>query len=297
MVERLLRLADLPRLDWFGPAADWYYSPMESPMPVSNARTAMTLHDVAIFEEGLPWSRSASNIRAQKTGMVWVPRALRRVDRILTVSEFSRRRMVEMFNADYDRICVVGNGVEDIFFETGAIARKEVIEKRDEVVVLGGLRYKKGAEHVFDVADALKRRGSTLRIVVIGQSEPAYISRAQSFPNIDVLGMLPDEVVAQRLAHARALMLLSLYEGFGIPVLEAMACGTVAVASNIASLPEVVGDAGLVFDPANADEIAASLAELRTNSSLHDDLVNRGFARSQNFTWDSCVERLTGALQ
>ncbi len=295
-IERSMRLTSLPRLDWFGPKADWYYSPMESPMPVRGARSAMTLHDIAVFETELPWSRSSSHLRAQKTGRMWVPKALDRVDRVLTVSEFSKRRIVEVFGTDPDRIYVVGNGVEDLFFKAGEVALVNGVDKTDEIVVLGGLRYKKGAEHVLSVADALYRRQSPLRIVVIGQNEAVYSARAKGHPNIEILGMIPDVALADRLSRARALMLLSLYEGFGIPALEAMACGTVAVVSNIASLPEVVGDAGLTFDPNQANQIAATLDELRTNSAWYDELVIRGRNRSKLYTWDRCVDQLADAL-
>ncbi|MDF1836209.1 MAG: glycosyltransferase family 1 protein, partial [Alteraurantiacibacter sp. bin_em_oilr2.035] len=296
ILERTMRLTGLPRLNWVGTQADWYYSPMESPMPLRGARTAMTLHDIAIFETELPWSRSLAHLRAQKTGGMWVPQALAQVDRVLTVSEFSRQRMIDVFGTDPDRIHVVGNGVEDAFFTAGDTASATGIDKTNEIVVLGGLRYKKGADHVLAVADALQRRGSALQVVTIGQNEPAYEARARDHPNIELLGMIPDAALIDRLTRARALMLLSLYEGFGIPALEAMACGTVAVVSDIASLPEVVGDAGLVFRPDHADEIAATLEQLSTDSAWHNDLTRRGREHARKYTWDRCTDQLIGAL-
>lgn len=297
MLERVVRQLGLPPLDWFGPEADWYYSPMETRLPVRSARTAMTLHDVAMFEPDLPWSRTAAYLRARNTYGRWLPRTLTRVDRVLTVSEFSRQRMVELFGADPDRIHVVGNGVEDAFFAAGDAAATYGIDKCDEIVVLGGLRYKKGADHVLSVAEALHRRGSPLQIAVIGQSEPRYIARAAEYPNIQVLGMMPDAELVPRLARARASMLLSLYEGFGIPAIEAMACGTVAVVSDKASLPEIVGGAGLIFSPDRADEIAAALDQLCEDTAWHKDLVSRGRAQAKQYTWDRCVDRLIAALR
>lgn len=295
-LERLMRLTGFPKLDRFGPEADWYYSPMESIIPADRARTAMTLHDVAVFETDLPWSNSLANRRARATGSLWVPRALQRVDRVFTVSEFSKRRMIEVFGTDPEKIHVIGNGVEDLFFKAGDDAIGKV-EKTNEVVVLGGLRYKKGGDYILETADALRRRGSPIQIVVIGQTEADYREKAQRCSNITILGMVPDKELVGRLVRARALLLLSLYEGFGIPPLEAMACGTVPVVSNNSALPEVVGGGGLLFAPDQSDEIAMALDELRTDDALYAGLVRLGREHAQKYDWDRCAERLVKAFE
>jgi glycosyltransferase involved in cell wall biosynthesis len=290
--ERLIRLTGFPPADWFGPAADWYYSPMETPLPTAHAANAVTIHDVAPFEPDLPWSDSAENRRMRRSWSLWLPRTLRRADRILTVSEFSKARLVALLGADPERVRVVGNGVDDIFFARGA----QPAHKVDEVVVLGGLRYKKGADRILAVAGALQRRGSPLRIVTIGQNEDIYMRRAADCPNVEALGPLPDTAVADRLAGARALLMLSLYEGFGIPPLEAMACGTAAVVSDIGALREAVGEAGLVVDPADPDAVAALLDALRTDTAFHDDQVARGRTHAGAYSWARCTDRVLEAL-
>lgn len=293
--ERFIRLTGMPALDRFGPEADWYYSPMESNMPVRKARNACTVHDIAAFETDLPWSGTSSHQRARKTWGIWMPKVLRNMDRILTVSHYSKCRMIELLGADPDKIHVVGNGVDQVFFDKGdeVVGR---IEKTDEIVVLGGLRYKKGAEHVLDVADALARRGSPLRIVVIGQNEPAYADKAKDRANVEIHGMLPDAEVVERMARARVVMLLSLYEGFGIPPLEGMAMGTVGLVSNISALPEVVGDAGIVVDPTQTEEIADKLEMLRTDSALYADLAAKGRDHVKSYSWEACFGRLMEAF-
>jgi glycosyltransferase involved in cell wall biosynthesis len=291
--EKVLRLSGWPAVDRFGPAADWYYSPMETPMPVRRGTcAAVTVHDIHPYETSLPWSHTAAHKRTRRSWDLWLPRLLRQADRILTVSHYSKDRMVALLGANPDKVVVVGNGVEDAFFDRGA----RPADKVDEIVVLGGLRYKKGADHVLDVAQALARRGSPLRVVVIGQNEAPYLARVRDMTNIEIHGMLPDDAVIERMARARAVMLLSLYEGFGMPPLEGMACGTVAVVSNIASLPEVVGDAGLVMDHTRPDEIAATLDQLRTDTTWHDELVARGRTHVQAWRWDRCTDRLVEAL-
>ncbi|WP_347100777.1 glycosyltransferase family 4 protein [Sagittula stellata] len=295
--ERVIRLAGMPALDRFGPKADWYYSPMETPLPVRRGvASACTVHDIAAFETNLPWSDTPGHHRIRRTWGFWMPKVLRHVDRILTVSQYSKERMVTLLGADPDRIHVVGNGVDRVFFDRGAALAGQA-EKRDEIVVLGGLRYKKGADHVLEVAAELARRGSPLRIVVIGQNEQAYVDRAGAHPNVEIYYMLPDAEVVERMAHARAVMLLSLYEGFGIPPLEGMALGTPAVVSDIASLPEVVGDAGLVVDPASTGEIVDRLEVLRTDSALYADLVAKGREHVKAYSWEACFARLLEVLR
>jgi glycosyltransferase involved in cell wall biosynthesis len=296
LIERCTRLFNWPKLDTFGPSADWYYSPMEGMLPTRFARNAITMHDVALLETSLPWSNTLSHLRARQAWLHWAPKAARAVDKILTVSQFSKGRIVDLLGTSPDRVHVVGNGVDDKFFQAGMRTIGKV-EKQNEVIVLGGLRYKKGADWVLRVADELHHRNSPLTIVAIGQHDANYIYRAKAHPKIEVVGMLADSELIPRLTAATALMLLSHYEGFGIPPLEAMAAGTPAIVANRASLPEVVGDAGIVVDPEQSREIAALLDQLHVDAAWRRDVIIRGQQHATAFTWEKCVDRLRNALR
>lgn len=295
LFEKTGRAINWPKMDRWMPGADWYYSPMEGRLPVRSGRNMTTIHDVQALEPDLPWSDTPEHKAFRRKWEFWLPKAFRTVDRILTVSEFSKQRMIDLMGAPPDRIAVIGNGVDDAFYEAGdrLIGQSD---KRPEIVIVGGLRYKKGADHVFEVADVLKRMDSPLQIVVIGQSESDYLERAKQHPKIECHGMLPDPEMIDRVAHATALMLLSLYEGFGIPALEAMASGTPAVVSDRSSLPEVVGEAGFIFDPRKSEEVAEFLGSLVPNSESYAAIQKNGREHAEQYRWDRCVDRLCSAI-
>ena len=109
-------------------------------------------------------------------------------------------------------------------------------------------------------------------------------------------GFLGDDMLPLVYSAADVFVFPSFYEGFGLPVLEAMACGVPVAASNRASLPEAVGDAGLLFDPASTDAIASAIARLVDDRVLHADLVRRGLARAQMFSWTKTAEGTLAVL-
>jgi glycosyltransferase involved in cell wall biosynthesis len=184
--------------------------------------------------------------------------------------------------------------VSPAFFAASARARAI---RDDTIVVVGGIRTKKGAAETLAVARLLAQTGSSLRIEVVGHNDPEWVAECRRLPNVDLLGVLADEPLAERLARACGLLFLSPYEGFGIPAVEAMAAGTPAVVANAASLPEIVADAGIVVDPADTEGIVSILDRLRSPSSYRDSLVDRGRSHAKSFTWDACVDRLVGELE
>jgi len=294
MLERLWKSIGWPKIDRYAsPEADLIYAPAHARLPATRLPTVMTVHDIQAFEPNLPWSQTIGHRAFARKWRRWLPRALAESARILTVSEFSKRRLVELAGADPDRVGVVGNGVSSVFFEAGD--RRQPV-RDDVVVVVGGLRTKKGAAETLAVARVLAERASPLRIEVIGHNDPEWVHACRPLSNVQLLGALPDESLAGRLSAACGLLFLSPYEGFGIPAVEAMAAGTPAVVANAASLPEIVADAGIVVEPADTGGIASVLDRLRTDMSYRESLVIRGLEHARGFTWTACVDRLVGEL-
>jgi glycosyltransferase involved in cell wall biosynthesis len=254
----------------------------------------MTVHDVQAFETDLPWSNTRDHRQFRARWANWLPKAGRECARILTVSEFSKRRLTDLVGIDPDKIGVVGNGVSDCFFQAGE-GRPQV--RHDRVVVVGGIRTTKGAADTLAVARELARIRSPLVISVVGQNAPEWAAEAEGMANVQLAGAISDADLAAMLASSVALLFLSPYEGFGIPAVEAMAAGTPPVVSNRASLPEIVGDAGLVVDPAQHAEIASILERLREEHEFRDRWVKAGLQHARTFTWGKCVERLSRELQ
>jgi glycosyltransferase involved in cell wall biosynthesis len=158
------------------------------------------------------------------------------------------------------------------------------------------LRLKKGGDFVLEVAKVLLEHQSDLQIVVAGESEPKYVEATREFPNVKLLGIVPDSDLPRILRCASSLLFLSHYEGFGIPALEAMAVGTPVVVANRASLPEVVGANGIIVEPEDTATIVDTLMQLEENSRLREVYSQRGLEYAKQHTWSRCVDRLEKAF-
>ena len=299
--ERSWKLFGIPCIDRYIPDdSDWLYAPMETYLPVSKCPVAVTIHDIQAFETGLPWSRGFRHRWFRYKWSRWVRRTLSHSRVIFTVSEFSKQRMVDLLDADADKIVVVGNGVEQAFFD---VARESYRHDQPTsvltpyVFMIGGLRQKKGGDHFLAVAERLRQQHSDIKIVIAGKSDPDYIKAAADYPNIVLLGLVDDEDLPNLLHHSVCLLFLSLYEGFGIPPLEAMAARVPAIVANCASLPEVVGDAGVVVEPDAYDEIVEAITSLEKYDSLRQYYIQKGVEHVKEYTWDHCAERVVSTLE
>jgi glycosyltransferase involved in cell wall biosynthesis len=299
LTERLWKLTQFPKMDGYVTAdTDWLFAPMETYIPVSRCPVAITIYDIQVFETDLPWSQTRQNRWSRYKWSQWIYQSLAKHQVIFTISEFSKRRMVELLGADERKIVVVGCGVEQPFNDIASIDPMKLERPTDApyALVIGGLRLKKGADFVVGVAKELLNRRSDLQIVVAGDSEPAYIAAARELSNIKLLGIVPDRDLPRLLRCASSLLFLSYYEGFGIPAIEAMVVGTPVVASNRASLPEVVDTAGAIVNPEDSASVADALIQFDENSQLRSDYIQRGYDHAAQYTWSNCVDRLTTAF-
>jgi glycosyltransferase involved in cell wall biosynthesis len=219
---------------------------------------------------------------------------------LVAVSEFTKQRLVTLLGVAPERIAVVGNGVDDMFFEPppGQTQRIRGLHGGNPyVLVTGGLTAKKGGGSVLAVAEELLRRKSPLRFVVVGfHNDENLIERSRALPNVMHAGHVDDESYHSLLGHSAGLLFLSRYEGFGIPIVEAMAMGKTVIASTFASIPEVVGDAGYLVDVNRPADIADLLERLVADPGSAADMIVRGRERAARCRWSSCVERLEHAF-
>jgi glycosyltransferase involved in cell wall biosynthesis len=292
IIERFWELTNHPKLERWATGADWIYCPAETPIPKGRTPIAVTLHDANYFEPSL----AEVNAPAYRKRWQRLARLIaRRADLLLTVSEFSKARFIEYLDVPPEKVAVVYNGVEDNVFVPRDRAYTMDAE-RPYLVVVGGLSARKNAPAVLAITAALREMGSGITTRIVGNSLSGFDRHAQMPPNLELLGYVTDEQLKDLLGRSVALLFPSLYEGFGIPAIEAMAAGTPAVVSRSASLPEVVGDAGVFIDPAEAHASATTILKLAADPELRAKLIEKGRVRAERFRWSACVERLAKAL-
>jgi glycosyltransferase involved in cell wall biosynthesis len=296
-LEHLWERLDAPKLDHWCPDADWIYTPSEAYIAARRPQLAVTVHDLHAFETNLPWSNTSAHraFRRRWTAM-FVP-IIKRADRILAVSEFTRGRLVQLLGAKEERIAIVGNGVDSAFFDVPEKVEAAEYQGRRHVVVVGGLTRRKGGDLVLRAAQELQRQAPDLLVLVVGVGEKEFDAPASELPNVVRLGMIEGTELVRLLRGAVAMMFLSRYEGFGVPVAEAMAVGTPVVASRFAALPEVTGDAGILVNAERPSEVVAAIKMLSQDSAAWSDLSDRGRKRAAAYRWDLCTDRLLAALR
>lgn len=288
-------LAGLPHADrWLGKRG-WVYCPKEKYVPLTDHRYAVTVHDIYAFERPVQSVSPKAALRRRR-----FIRMLEAANIVFTVSEFSKARIRDRFAVNPDKIVVVGNGVEDGFFE---VFRQDPAQCQTEeiggryVLFVGGLRRKKGAVDILRYAEAMRAADASVRIVVVGPCEPEFAPRAAQLQNLLLLSRgIADERMVRLVRGASVALSFSQYEGFGIPLLEAMAAGTPVIAANRASFPEVAGDAAVLLDPADSERAARTTMELVQDSCLREEYVRMGLARASRFSWAACAKRVSVAM-
>ena len=228
----------------------------------------------------------------------FIARALRRANAVLTLTEHVKQELIGSFGPSAERVIVGPLGVDHDHFRPIArelsVARlgKRLPTTRPFILFVGSVRPHKNMARLLEAFARLRAEyGATHDLVVVGEREGFILSTPllRLPPEIQgavhFTGYVPDDLLPALYTAADAFILPSLHEGFGLPPLEAMACGTPVAVSNRSSLPEVVGDAGLLLDPCDVREMAAALHRITTDSGLRDALRQRGLIRARRFCW------------
>jgi glycosyltransferase involved in cell wall biosynthesis len=253
-------------------------------------RTVATLHDLAFLVDPAVHKRSNRLFLA-----AMVPRFLRRADAVICVSSYTARDATRLLGLDPARLTVVPSGVDARFRPPGPAAVAETRARlglpERYLLYVGTVEPRKNLPTLLRAYAALRRHGESPRLVIAGRLGWLTGGFFEALRALDLesevtqLGYVADADLPALYAGAEAFAFPSSYEGFGFPVLEAMACGTPVVCSNASSLPEVAGDAALYHDPTDADALADALARVLTRTDLRDELRARGLARAAEFTW------------
>ena len=248
-----------------------YRGPLRPALPL-----VVTVHDLAVFRHPEAFNRWTRTYSPRL-----VPRVLAAARLIIAVSEFTRRELVELLHVPDEKIRVVPNGVDAEFTPEGAAAGGEY------VLAVGTLEPRKNLARL---VEAVRQNGIELRVV-----------GARGWGNVEVggngvswLGEVTDAELARQYRGARCVAYPSLYEGFGIPVLEAMACGAPVVTSRATAMEEVADGAAVLVDPTDLAELAAGIERA---VAQRDDLVARGLKRARAFRWDAVADATVGVYR
>jgi glycosyltransferase involved in cell wall biosynthesis len=238
----------------------------------------------------------------------YFPRFAHHATRLATVSEFSRRDIAKRYEVDEGRIDVVYNGVGDVFRPLGeaerAAAQARFAQGHAYLICVGSLNPRKNIARLLLAFDQLlQQHPSELRLLIVGERKWWDARMEQAWKHLRhrervlFTGRLAQADLHQALGGAHALAFVSYFEGFGIPVAEAMRCGVPVVAAEATCLPEIAGDAAHYCDPFSVADISRALYEVSSDSARCDQLRASGLKRAQRYTWDKAAETLWASFE
>ncbi len=260
--------------------------------------TCLVIHDLA-FEHFPKHLKKSHSFYFRK----FTPLYARKANRIVTVSEFSKQDIVNRYHIDANKIAVSNNAAHEAYQPLDWHTREGIKAKYTDgceyFIFTGALHPRKNVVNLLKAFIRFKKRnGSNMKLVIVGRmawnyQEVAEMKEEMPFKKDVVwLGYLGVEELSQVMGAAYALVYASLFEGFGIPIIESFQCGVPAIVSNSSSMPEVAGDAALVVDPNDYLDIAEKMSTLYKNENLRAGLAQKAILRAQHFTWQRAADVL-----
>ncbi len=262
----------------------------------TNMPQVLLVHDLAFihFPKFISWYHRAYY-------RLFTKRFLKKAKRIVTVSEFSKADIIQQYKVPAEKITVAGGAARDGFIPLSWFDREEVKEGfadgREYFLFTGGIHPRKNLMTLLKAFSLFKKwQQSNMKLLVAGRMAWDYediLTKLKSYryrDDVVLLGYLPDDQLAKITAAAYALVYPSFFEGFGLPLIEAMQCEVPVIASNTSSMPEIGGDAALYADPADPDAIAKHMMNLYRDESLRTSLVEAGKVQAAKFSWDTAAE-------
>jgi glycosyltransferase involved in cell wall biosynthesis len=270
---------------------DIFFSPGFSLPAISVSRFVFTIHDLICVQ--LPGASLASTCARKLYFQTVVRSAARRAYRVLTVSEYSRTELLKWTDLQDDAIVNVGNGIEPVFTPIGPRYDPGFAY----ILYVGNFKPHKNVNRLLDAYARLDYPG--LRLLLTGHGTPQLLAIIRALAleeRVHFTGYVDDRRLAELYRGALLLVQPSLMEGFGLPPLEAMACGTPVVVSRVTSLPEVIGDAGVFVDPLDVSDIRRAIERTIGDLDLRKQMVAAGKLRASLFRWDDVAQKVSSVL-
>jgi glycosyltransferase involved in cell wall biosynthesis len=267
-----------------------FYTPGFNPPLYSSPPFVFTIHDL----NHIHFNPNSSAFKRAYYRLFLKP-ACRRAFKVVTVSEFSRRNIVEWSNVPEDKVINVGNGAGAEYCPDG----KSYTPGYPYIFWVGNYKPHKNLPRLLE-AFLISGVKNDVKLVLAGEMDKSTVAlvKEKNLENDVVFaGLLEEEKMPSYYRGAKALVFPSLYEGFGLPVLEAMACGTPVVTSNCTALPEVAGKACLLVNPQKADEIATAIHRVVDDLDLAKRMIAAGIEQAKKFTWDKTADTVRTVLK
>lgn len=288
-----------PPIESFIGDVDIFHSPHSIPIPARKAKLIVTIHDLFFLKhpDMVDWNVRKDHKRLTNA-------YLSKVRKIITVSNNSKKDILELLDVNPNIITVIYEGVDNIFRVINDRAYLDNIRKKyklphEFILFIGTVSPRKNPNGIIKAISILRKRGlKDIFLIMIGpkgwRADETFrlISENNLDESVKHLGYVPYEDMPYIYNISRLLVYPSLYEGFGLPPLEAMACGIPVISSNISSMPEILGDSALLVDPYNPHEIADSIERLLYDESLRNTFIEKGQERTHLYSWENTAKKV-----
>ncbi len=272
---------------------DLFFSPDGYLSLGSSVKQIAVIHDLNFehYPEDIPWS-------ARIHYNYFFPKFAKKAHKIVTVSDYSKQDICKTYNISQEKIHAIWNGASEKFIPISAEEKQTIQQEltggQPYFLFVGSLHPRKNVKRLLEAYQAYRKQHAEFDLVIVGEpmwkQNTSYLQFADN--SIHFTGHLSLERLTKVMGAASIFVFVPYFEGFGIPLVEAMRCGTPIIAGNKTSLPEILGDAGILVDPFSVEEITQAMITLSTDVSLQQSLSAKGLERSQQFSWDKSAEKL-----
>ena len=264
----------------------------------------LTLHDVIFMEKAVGKNTSSNYQKFGNLYRKWlVPKIIRKCEKIVTISEIEKANIVKILGLGNDSVTVVHNGVSGRF---GTRSSSEIVQQiksqwnleADFFLFLGNVEPRKNVFNTVSAFVLFAEKYGEVKLVVTGLNSTfvenilSKIGKKALLNRFVITGFVPENVLHTLYAEAKVFLYPSLREGFGLPILEAMAFGTPVVTSNVSSMPEVAGEAAFLVNPFSVESIAQGMETAYENERLRQEKIGLGYSRLGMFTWQKTAEQM-----